>query len=60
MNVEYKAGKFLFLSDCLSRMSNLATREEDESRNLQVMSIVDNHDEEHEHCISLTTVKQVL
>ena len=38
MNVEYKAGKHLLLSDCLSRLSNPATQEEDESLNLHVMS----------------------
>ena len=39
MNVEYKPGKFLVLSDCLSRLSNLAMQEEDESLNLHVTSI---------------------
>ena len=36
MNVQYKAGKHLLLSDCLSRLSNPATQEEDESLNLHV------------------------
>ena len=39
MNVEYKPGKFLVLSDCLSRLSNPAMQEEDESLNLHVTSI---------------------
>ena len=39
MNVQYKAGKYLLLSDCLSRLSNPMTQEEDESLNLHVMSI---------------------
>ena len=39
MNVEYKAGTFLLLSDCLSGLSNPATQEEDESLNLHVTSI---------------------
>ena len=57
MNVKYKAGKFLFLSDCSSRMSNPATFEEDESLNFK-MSIVNGHDQKH--CISLSDVKQAL
>ena len=39
MNVQYKAGKYLLLSECLSRLSNPATQEEDESLNLHVTSI---------------------
>ena len=39
MKVQYKAGKYLLLSDCLSRLSNPASQEEDESLNLYVMSI---------------------
>ena len=39
MDVQYKAGKHLLLSDCLSRLSNPATQEEDESLNLHVTSI---------------------
>ena len=39
MNVEYKSGKHLLLSDCLSRLSNPATQEEDESLNLHVTFI---------------------
>ena len=39
MNVQYKAGKYLLLSDCLSRLSNPATQEEDESLNLHIMAI---------------------
>ena len=40
MKVQYKAGKQLLLSDCLSRLSNPASQEEDESLNLHVTSIV--------------------
>ena len=40
MKVQYKAGKHLLLSDCLSRLSNPASQEEDESLNLHVTSIV--------------------
>ena len=47
-----------FCQTCLSRMSNPATCEEDESLNLQVMSIVNDHDQEH--YISLLDVKQAL
>ena len=43
MKVEYKSGKLLLLSDCLSRMSNPACQKEDESLNLQVKAI--DHDE---------------
>ena len=39
MNVQYKAGKYLLLCDCLSRLSNPATQEEDESLNLHVTPI---------------------
>ena len=39
MNMQYKAGKYLLLSDCLSRLSNPATQEEDDSLNLHVTSI---------------------
>ena len=39
MDVQYKAGKHLLLSDCLSRLSNPASQEEDESLNLHVTSI---------------------
>ena len=39
MNMEYKSGKHLLLSDCLSRLSDPATQEEDKSLNLHVMSI---------------------
>ena len=39
MNVQYKAGKYLLLSDCLSRLSNPAMQEEDESLNLHVTPI---------------------
>ena len=39
MDVQYKTGKQLLLSDCLSRLSNPASQEEDESLNLHVTSI---------------------
>ena len=39
MEVQYKAGKHLLLSDCLSQLSNPASQEEDESLNLHVTSI---------------------
>ena len=39
MNVQYKTGKYLLLSDCLSRLSNPATQEENESLNLHVTSL---------------------
>ena len=39
MKVQYKAGKHLLLSDCLSRLSNPTSQEEDESLNLHVTSI---------------------
>ena len=56
INVEYKSGKSLFLSDCLSRMSDPANCKEDESLNLQVMSIVS----DSEPNLSLTAVKQAI
>ena len=58
VNSEYKSGKSSFLSDCLSRMSDPATCEEDESLNLQVMSTVT--DTDSEPSLNLTTVKQAL
>ena len=39
MNVQYKAGKYLLLSDCLSRLSNPTMQEEDESLNFHVTLI---------------------
>ena len=39
MDMQYKAGKHLLLSDCLSRLSNPTTQEEDKSLNLHVTSI---------------------
>ena len=41
MKVQYKAGKHLLLSDCLSRLSNPTSQEEDESLNLHVTSITE-------------------
>ena len=53
MNVQYKAGKHLLLSDCLSRLSDPATQEEDESLNLHVMSI---ESEENDSFLSLASM----
>ena len=55
MNVEYKAGKFLLLSDCLSRLSNPDMQEEDKSLNLHIMSIESEDDD-----LSLTKVREAL
>ena len=55
MKVKYKAGKYLLLSDCLSRLSNPATQEEDESLNLHVMSI-----ETEEADLSLASVREAV
>ena len=41
MKVQYKAGKHLLLSDCLSRLSNPTSQEEDESLNLHITSITE-------------------
>ena len=54
MDVVYKSGKSMLVSDCLSRMANPATCKEDESLNLQITSI------EQEQCITLSEVKKVL
>ena len=56
MNVQYKAGKYLLLSDCLSRLLNPATQEE-ESLNLHVMSI---ESEENDSLLSLASVHEAL
>ena len=57
MNMQYKAGKHLLLSDCLSRLSNPATQEEDESPNLHVTSIAT---EENDSLFSLASVREAL
>ena len=57
MNVEYKAGKHLLLSDCLSRLSSSATQEEDESLTLHVTSI---ESEEYDSFLSLASVHKAL
>ena len=57
MNVEYKSGKYLLLSDCLSRLSDPATQEEDESLNLHVTSI---ESEENDSFLSLASVCEAL
>ena len=44
MKIQYKAGTHLLLSDCLSRLSNPTSQEEDESLNLHVMSISEAED----------------
>ena len=54
MDVVYKSGKSMLVSDCLSRMANPATCKEDESLNLQITSI------EQEQCITLSEVKKAL
>ena len=54
MDVVYKSGKSMLVSDCLSRMANPATCEEDESLNLQITSI------EQKQCITLSEVKKAL
>ena len=54
MDVVYKSGKSMLVSDCLSRMANPTTCKEDESLNLQIMSI------EQEQCITLSEVKKAL
>ena len=56
MNIEYKSGKHLLLSDCLSRLSDPATQEEDESLNLHVMSI----ESEEDGSLSLAGVREAL
>ena len=55
MDIVYKSGKSMLVSDCLSRMANPTTSEEDESLNLQIMSI-----EQQEQCITLSEVKKAL
>ena len=57
MIVQYKAGKYLLLSDCLSRLSNPATQEEDESLDLHVTSI---ESEENDSFLSLASVCEAL
>ena len=57
MNVQYKAGKYLLLSDCLSRLSNPTTQEEDESLNLHVTSI---ESEDSNSFLSLAIVHEAL
>ena len=57
MDVEYMAGRYLFLSDCLSRMSNPVPHEEDGSLNLQVKSILN---DDVGSRVDLIDVKQAL
>ena len=57
MNLQYKTGKYLLLSDFLSRLSNPATQEEDESLNLHVTSI---ESEENDSFLSLASVCEAL
>ena len=59
MDVQYKASKHLLLSDCLSRLSNPATQEEDKSLNLHVTSI-ESEDGDSLPFISLSDVCEVL
>ena len=57
MNVEYKSGKHLLLSDCLSRLSNPNTQEEDKSLNLHVTPI----ETEDSGClVNIAQVRQAL
>ena len=58
MNVQYKAGKHLLLSDCLSQLSNPATQEEDESLNLHVTAI--ESEDNDSFFISLASVHEAL
>ena len=59
MNVQYKAGKYLLLSDCLSRLSDPATQEEDESLNLHVMPI-ESEESDSLPFLSLASVREAL
>ena len=59
MNMQYKAGKYLLLSDCCSRLSNPATQEEDESLNLHVMSI-ESEENDSLPLLSLASVHEAL
>ena len=56
MNVHYKTGKHLLLSDYLSRLSDPVTQEEDDSLNLHVISI----ESEEDGSLSLTGVCEAL
>ena len=57
MNVQYKAGKYLLLSDCLSRLSNPTTQEEDDSLYLHFTSI---ESEDSNSFLSLASVCEAL
>ena len=56
MNVEYKSGKHLLISDCLSRLSNPNTQEEDKSLNPHVMPI----ETEKDSLVNLAQVREAL
>ena len=60
MNVQYKVGKYLLLSDCLSRLSNPATQEEDESLNLHVTCQLNQKRSDSLPFLSLTSVCEAL
>ena len=53
MNIEYKSGKHLLLSDYLSRLSDPATQEEDESLNLLVTSIESKENDSSEYVLRI-------
>ena len=55
MNVQYKAGKYLLLSDCLSRLTNPTMQEEDKSLNLHVTLI-----ESEDSVLNLAKVHEAL
>ena len=57
MNVEYKSGKHLLLSDCLSKLPNPNMQEEDESLNLHVMPI---ETEERDSLVNLAQIREAL
>ena len=59
INVQHKAGKHLLLSDCLSRLSNPASQEEDESLNLHVTSI-ESQDGESLPFLTLSNMRDAL
>ena len=57
MNVQYKAGKYLLLSDCLSRLPIPNMQEEDESLNLHVMPI---ESEGNDSLVNLAQIREAL
>ena len=57
INMKYKSGKHLLISDCLSRLSNPNLQEEDKSLNLHVTAI---ESEDNDSFISLASVREAL